>query len=226
MLYLEIMSYMQQSFNYGELIMKICFIGDVHGKFYELQSVIPTNCDLIIQLGDFGYGFFNFPITVKKYTPTIYFIDGNHDNHEILHKYTKISEIHPGLNYIPRGTYLKDYGILCIGGAESIDKELRTEGFNWWCGERITIKNYHTIMNNLNGEKPNIIVSHDAPSILIKNVFSHVKPNSSTKILDNLLEELTPNYWFFAHHHYSFSGIYKNTKYTCLDELETVQLNV
>jgi len=73
----------------------------------------------------------------------LYFIDGNHDDHSVLSKIEEETELLKNINYIPRGTIKKLHDgrtALFIGGGDSIDKHLRTEGIDWWREELITYK--------------------------------------------------------------------------------------
>ncbi|OLT50302.1 hypothetical protein BJF89_10335 [Corynebacterium sp. CNJ-954] len=69
------------------------------------------------------------------------FIDGNHENHDLLNPDTPHPvPISDNVTYMPRGTRARLAGveILFLGGASSIDKDWRTERLNWWPGENIT----------------------------------------------------------------------------------------
>ncbi|MEY8566505.1 metallophosphoesterase [Corynebacteriaceae bacterium 7-707] len=146
----------------------IAFIGDIHRKDTALEHTITlaleTGATTIIQCGDYWlYGDEVPPqppgqpdMAHKAQTaidnachgtgiPTtlvdVRFIDGNHDNPDLLHPDTPhLLRISDNVTYMPRGSRARLAGveILFLGGASSIDKQWRTEGLNWWPAENIT----------------------------------------------------------------------------------------
>lgn len=135
------------------MIKSLLVAGDTHGDPQHIvylfkEAVENQNVDAIFQVGDFGYweherdgGAF---LDVVSDMATLnnmpfYFIDGNHENHELLrarygpggpdHKPTPEGfwEIRPGLYYVPRGTRWVWNGkhIMGLGGAYSVDKGYR-----------------------------------------------------------------------------------------------------
>lgn len=77
-------------------------------------------------------------------TPMLYFIDGNHENFDILNSLPTDSDgegiVSQHIHWLKRGT-VKDFNgkkCLCIGGAESLDKLRRTKHLSWWEEESIT----------------------------------------------------------------------------------------
>jgi Icc-related predicted phosphoesterase len=220
---------------------KILFMGDVHGDFVTMNNILELEKpDLCIQLGDFGIwprlsgsNFGKFQYDMKhlhdvKYP--LYFIEGNHEDYEYLNdnydsydgtylienEYKKVKHIRRG--YIEK---INDMNFLFIGGAESIDKQFRTEGISWFPEETITNFDIECILNNVStlNIKIDVIVSHTCPEEfnVIENKYHDRSP--SMKALSCLLHELKPYYWYFGHFHLFKRGIYENTSWTCLNML-------
>lgn len=127
--------------------MKVLGIGDTHGDTSSICNIaIPiakkNGCEIIVQEGDFGYhehahDGVRFLNKVSKCLVrdgiTMYWLDGNHENHPLLwEKYGPSGpfgfyEIRPNLWYMPRGSVFKLGHVTCLalGGAFSIDKHWR-----------------------------------------------------------------------------------------------------
>ena len=71
----------------------------------------------------------------------LYFCDGNHEHFGTLDPDADAPvQISDHVIYVPRGTAIDISGVRVgfCGGAESIDREYRTEGVSWWPEERMT----------------------------------------------------------------------------------------
>jgi len=183
------------------------FIGDVHGKINEYFNIIKK-LDKTIQLGDFGVGFVKIPKIPKQHR----FIRGNHDNPEECKKFT---------NYLGNYGYLKKEEIFFISGAFSIDKSLRTEGVDWWRDEELSYAELNEMTDLYYKIHPQIVVSHEAPKIVINKIWGHNYYNNPTvQALNVLFEYNQPKIWVFGHHHKSFREKIGKTFFIGLDELE------
>lgn len=192
-------------------------VGDIHGVWEFLNKFINEKSpDFIIQLGDFGWWphfhnkkgllrrdkIFN-QFGIKNNNTKIYWIAGNHENWNDLNCLTDYApiEIQAGVTYCPFGTVLQlnDTKILCCGGAESIDKHLRTENIDWWRNELISQQD----MDNLPDTNIDIVVSHTVPRSFLKavNWYDDKFNDPSTFALDIVLNEYKPKYWFSGHFH-------------------------
>ena len=119
--------------------MKVLFLGDLHNQFTSLNIIInKQKPDIVICCGDFGY----WPkwkgsqklSEIKPQGAKIYWIDGNHDDHWSIRD-RETDELEKDIIYMPRGSTMQlDDGrnILFMGGALSIDKHLRREGWDWF----------------------------------------------------------------------------------------------
>ncbi|WP_312977288.1 metallophosphoesterase [Corynebacterium sp.] len=145
----------------------IAFIGDIHRTDIALETTVAlaleSGATTIIQCGDYWlYGDQAPPqppghpdmaqkaqAAIEQACPPginladidVRFIDGNHDNFDLLNPDTPHPvRISDNVTYMPRGSRARLAGVelLFLGGASSIDKHWRTEGLNWWPGEIIT----------------------------------------------------------------------------------------
>ena len=212
--------------------MRVLVVGDLHSSWGALNTLINRkNPDVILQVGDFGWwphfhgktglgkGIFD-QFGIKNHDTKIYWIGGNHENWNDLNCITDFTpiEIQDNITYCPFGTVLEIDGktILCCGGAESIDKEHRTEGLSWWKNEVITQKE----MDNLPDCDIDIVISHTIP----RSFFDHAgwnwlnsrKNDPSTFALQLILTKYRPKKWFSGHFHTFFQKNIDGCKWTSL----------
>jgi hypothetical protein len=215
----------------------IIVAGDLHGNWGAINTLInKKQPKMILQVGDFGW-FPNFEVKkpviynhqvpwklkgIKTNDTKIYFCDGNHENHEFLIQDGQIYELYENVYHCSRGSILglpDGRKVLFIGGAESIDKDQRLIGHDWFPGENIQYGQLANLLyNEANIKKIDIIISHTCPfkfDILTENEFK--LNDGNRKILDEILDMFSPDYWYFGHWHRYIKGQYKNTKYFGLD---------
>ena len=228
-------------------IRQLIFVGDIHGNFGELVWNLvhryKIECADVIVLGDFGVGFDNsldfvykkFRDRLEKFDLRIYTIRGNHDNPKYF--------IKEDLYSYPRLRFMEDYKvykfgrgikILPIGGANSVDityrleenKKLRNKHKDrqvWWGGEEIEFKDLSDLPQDVD-----IIISHEAPLCFDPIIsrredcpeyqFERIK--KSREYLNDVLEYIKPNYWYYGHYHTSYYGRVEKTNYRCLNIME------
>jgi hypothetical protein len=179
---------------------------------------------MIIQCGDFGY-WPKFPIyynknSVKNRDFPIYWIDGNHEDHESIGN-LKTNEISPNVFYMKRGSTMRlsdGRNILFMGGGLSIDRKQRTPGKDWFPEESITQKD----ILNLPDEKVDIVISHTCPTDFDApdwhEDFDH---DSSRDALNYILNRYKPKTWYFAHMHTFKQGYTNGCSWTCLSNIES-----
>lgn len=118
---------------------RLLLCGDWHGARHSLilleQAVAESGCDVVVQLGDFGY----YPRTkwgqeylgalrrlAERLEIRVYFIDGNHEDHESLASLARSGDgaarAAGPVWYLPRGTRFSWNGrsIGVLGGARSV----------------------------------------------------------------------------------------------------------
>ena len=218
---------------------KIYITGDVHNtidvkkfntkNFPEQKNL--TKDDYMIILGDFGFPRHNPETNEDKYwlnwfdnkNFTTLVIDGNHDNFNALNNYPIVSfkgakchKLRDSIYHITRGEIINinDINFLCMGGAISTDKAYRKENISWWKEEKPTYKEWEKAFMNLN--KADIILTHDGPFDVIKQIKS-IEKNSVNTIFNRMLEFSTKTKkWYFAHHHIDEKIKYKDVEFTIL----------
>ena len=210
---------------------KIQLVGDIHGHFGKFQKIIENFNGTTIQLGDLGIGFpqkiinpaYVFdntqPYTINILTNFIdngswFYIRGNHDSPNLCRKYKN---------------YLGEYGIFknlfFVSGAWSIDREFRKENVDWWADEELSINQLHEMLDLYEKTKPEIVISHECPSRILKHLHSRIISTRTGQALDGMLEIHVPNAWYFGHHHKSFQMTYENKcHFQCLNSNETVKI--
>jgi hypothetical protein len=70
-----------------------------------------------------------------------------------------------------------------------------------------------------------MILSHDCPEIVCKQLFGYPDNNKTRNGLQTMFEIYQPKLWIFGHHHKSIDTIIGDTRFICLNELETFHLN-
>lgn len=147
----------------------ILITGDTHGTidynkvFLLNQKKILSEKDYLIITGDFG-GVWNSRTLeadlsyYEKLPFTILFVDGNHENFDLLNSYPveiwnggKIHKIKENIIHLMRGQIftIENKTIFTFGGGTSIDKYRRIEGVSWWKEEIPSREELAEAMTNL-----------------------------------------------------------------------------
>lgn len=213
--------------------MKIIVIGDLHGDWGSLNNLISRkHPDVILQCGDFGwwpkmevtkpvlYGRQNTWVLkgIKPHETKVYFCDGNHEQHPELCQDGLIHEMYDNIYHASRGSILTlpdGRNVMFIGGADSVDKNHRILGHDWYPEENISLSQFDFIMNC--EDRIDIVVSHTCPASF-DIIGSEGKYNDPNRIaLENVLEKFQPSLWYFGHWHRSKVGKVNNTYWQSLD---------
>ena len=185
--------------------------GDTHGTTdweklnttnFPEQKYMSDYYDFLIIVGDFGGiwdGAEQDRYVLKAYNQrpfTTLFIDGNHENHDLLDQYPveewnggKIHKISDHVIHLMRGQVYNIFGttFFTMGGAESTDKEYRKEGESWWVREMPSDEEFEEALRNL--EKVNfevdIVLTHCAPEGYIGKNMSAVYSSDISRLLAN-----------------------------------------
>ncbi len=196
------------------------FVGDIHGDWEKLTRILDRHpTEEIFQIGDLGLG---FPIAVnlrtgkpfrtdpKEFPERFRFIRGNHDNPEVCRSYP---------NYAGDFGYDEATKMFWMGGAWSIDHNLRTMGVDWWHDEELSAAQCAAAADLYLSVRPDVVVTHTCPSTLIPQMgFKDGGPVSSTeRTLDLMWAEHKPKRWFFGHWHIMWEEEILGTKFTCLN---------
>lgn len=208
----------------------IYITGDKHGSL-QLDDVKPSNWpegqsltknDYLIIAGDFGgvcYGGGKDKAVLEFYEAcpwTTLFIDGNHENFDLLAKYPvsewnggKVQYIRPSVIHLMRGQVYTIEGktFFTMGGATSVDRDTRVEGESWWKEELPSWDEYIEADRNLaeHGNKVDHIVTHCCSARQYYGFaamhFASFKRDALTDYLDELEKRVGFGHWWYGHHH-------------------------
>ena len=202
--------------------------GDIHGEmsisrlntknFPEQKKM--TKDDYVIIVGDFGLIWDGGPSDkywldwLERKPFTTLFIDGNHENFDLLYQYpTKewncglVHEIRPSVMHLQRGEVfvIDELKVFTFGGALSIDKPYRTEGKSWWPQEMPNMKEMENGLSNLaiHANRVDIILTHNGPESIVKTFGFGIKQEEKAlaKYLEHIKNHVGYDKWFFGHWH-------------------------
>jgi hypothetical protein len=208
----------------------IYLFGDTHGSI-DVSKLNTTNFpeqdemtkdDYVIILGDFGFiwkknkemdywlNWFNG----KNFTTL--FVDGNHENFNLLYQYPiieklggKVHKINNSVFHLMRGEVftIDEKNFFVFGGAESIDKAFRKPHVTWWADEIPNKEEENNGMKNLEecDYKIDYVLSHTCP-VSIQNLILTNKIGTRVEdYLEHVKNLLLINdahfEWFFGHYH-------------------------
>lgn len=203
--------------------------GDTHGDidflklhiFAENHSEL-TRDDYVIIAGDFGgiWSEFTMDRTLTPYEKlpfTVLFVDGNHDNFDIINslpieewKGGKIHRIRPNIIHLMRGQVftLEGKTIFTFGGATSIDKFMRRENISWWAAELPTGKEVEEGISNLEkyDNQVDYIITHSCDERALyypplKDPYQSMKIFPENRILSIFADTVKFKHWYFGHFH-------------------------
>jgi len=127
----------------------IYITGDTHGeydrmiKIFKNSDISWTADDYLVICGDFGYvskrneAFLN---EMDDFGATILFIDGNHENFDLLNSFPveiwnggKIHKVRKSIIHLMRSQVFKidDTTLFTLGGGYSFDRYMRQENVSW-----------------------------------------------------------------------------------------------
>lgn len=211
----------------------IYITGDTHGgdgyggisdmsklntKQFPEQRLLSKK-DYLIICGDCGIVFYGDKrdkywidwLNNKNFTTL--FIDGNHDNFNLINKYSLqrkfngyVHKIADDVYHLMRGYVysIDNKRIFCMGGAESHDKRILRNGQqSWWEEEIPSDKEFYRGFNNLNkvNNKVDIVISHDAPDHILDMLSSYMTHNRLSNYLEIVSKQIEFKHWYFGHHH-------------------------
>ena len=218
---------------------RIVICGDTHGildtgkilKYQESEYRLDKQ-DYLIICGDCGIVWDKETLdeSIKFYQDfgtNVLFIDGNHDNFDLLNSYPvsdwsggKVHKIADGIYHLIRGEIYDLFGnkFLTLGGAESTDKDYRQEYVSWWAEEEFDENNLNNALNNLQkyDNKVDFVISHAPNNELIRQleeIFTQcgeqipqylenkLKPSMTSNNLQIIANKIKFNKWFCGHLH-------------------------
>ena len=227
---------------------RIFACGDCHADidFHKLNTKnFPegntlTKDDFVIICGDFGAiwdGAKSDRYLQKWYNEkpwTTLFVDGNHENHDLLDSYPisewnggKVHFITPSIIHLMRGQIYEigNKKFFTMGGAESHDKIFRKEGISWWSREMPSDEEYEEGLNNLDrvNNKVDYILSHCAPDQLQNQIAYWYEHDKLTNYLEIVRQTVDYKWWYFGHMH--IDKTFLDDKATCLYQ-DVVELKI
>lgn len=192
-----------------------------------------TENDHLIITGDFGFPF--TPDDIKEYESgektaytermrwfaerpyKVLFVDGNHDNHDwwreqpVTEMFGGRVQVHPhaqNVIHLMRGEVYEIEGrsFFTFGGAASVDKKWRTEGYSWWSGEEASRAETEHALDTLErvGYKVDFIITHTMPRRLtaaMPRFCYKLLPCATAAFLDTVLDRVQYDKWFCGHFH-------------------------
>lgn len=209
---------------------KVRIIGDIHGKVRDYMEIVAFT-KRSIQVGDYGVGFGTGQLGEICYkdskwlewarvNPEHRFIRGNHDNPAVCKMFP---------NYIPDMTIEND--VMFLGGAWSIDRKMRLEGWDWWEDEELSYQQLDIAIGMYEAARPRIMITHDCPTSVATELF--IKPRRWTQYrtrtadaLEEMFQRWKPELHIFGHWHHSVQANIDGTDFICLNELEYIDVDL
>lgn len=199
----------------------IYITGDTHGdidydKLLFLKEKHLSYDDYLIICGDCGICWSKslLPSFLKLYNAigcTILYVDGNHENFNMIDEFpivefkgARMHQIDEHIHHILRGEIMELEGktFLCLGGAVSTDKNLRTENVSWWSNEEISDNDIDNAIKNLQryGNKVDYVITHCIDTQTVLNTFGYRRDKCTDQLnfIDLVCEY---KHWYFGHYH-------------------------
>ena len=210
---------------------RVAVSGDWHGNWTWLSTLAPAITKLapdvktVLQLGDWW---------MDRYVSDRIFTDAGIErvyvtlgNHEPWGQITPLQREHPREAIrvsevtwlLPRPARLQIGGreILSLGGASSVDREWRTEGYDWWPDENIT---HAHVDAALRGGPADVMLTHESPAdspvrkvreILRTNPLgfpeqARIESTLSRKMVSTVWDATRPNLLLHGHMHIPDAG--------------------
>lgn len=197
--------------------MKLIILSDVHGNILRCQDVALRHPNTpIIQLGDLGVGFVPREV-IENLPPNFLFFPGNHDNRKIAVTMKNCL-----------GHYGHVYGndFFFVSGADSKDKDMRTEGVNWWPDEELTYEQGQSCIDDWAQSKSQVIISHDLPQRIVEAYYLIYDKSRTRQILDTMIEIRKPKLVVYGHHHRPFHKTHEGVEYIGLKIDQVISLDI
>lgn len=109
----------------------------------------------------------------------------------------------------------------------------RAEGISWWPEEELSIQELYQCIDTHVMMKPDIMVTHDCPSVASWNMFflsgilrgKHNKTRTS-EAFQAMFELHQPDFHFFGHWHHTMVHTIGRTTFVCLGEMDYVDVDL
>ncbi|MBQ9082908.1 MAG: metallophosphoesterase [Clostridia bacterium] len=213
----------------------IYIIGDTHGDLRHfskptmVQAKEPkwTEKDTLIICGDFGF-IWAYPEDEEEYRKDqerldtlakkpykILFVDGNHENFEMLYSYPleegfggTVRRIRDNIFHLQRGQVytIGGHTFFTFGGAATLDAWRRQRGVSWWPElEMPTAEEMEAGRQALErvDHQVDYIVTHTAPKVVVKMMRFPPAPEEGqlTEYFNEIWKTTAFEMWYFGHFH-------------------------
>ena len=195
--------------------------GDIHGDADRLSRSALRRLrkgDTLLICGDFGFLWDGsdrekkFLRELGKRPYTVAFLDGRHENFDLLAQYPetewnggRAQVISGNLIHLMRGEIytVEDRSFFVLGGGESDDREFRVPGVSWWEAEMPSLEELTRARANLaaRGDRVDYILTHVPPAKSAKRLWTGGDTDSVSLFLDTLEDSVSCKGWFFASLH-------------------------
>ena len=212
--------------------MAVYVTGDLHGGFDMAkleqwdEGEALTRGDYLIVAGDFGFPWDFGPAEcgdirwLEERPYTVLFVDGNHERYDHWAsrpveewrggRVQRIADRSP-IRRLMRGEVFDLGGarVFTMGGATSVDRDLRIEGVSWWPLELPTEAELDRAREVLDacGWSVDYVVTHtcatrlQARALYPSPAWEHPDRDRLTDFLDELEDRLDYRRWYFGHFH-------------------------
>lgn len=159
---------------------RVLVAGDWHGNTLcaldAITAAARQDATVVVQLGDFG--FWTPGRSTDRYLDAVHeecarhkinllWIDGNHECFPALGALpvdpdTGLRRIRPNLFHLPRGVRWIWHGRtwMALGGAHSVDRQLRVQGKDWWPEEFLSEAD---LLRATTSGPVDVLLTHDCP---------------------------------------------------------------
>ena len=207
---------------------RFLLLGDTHGDISNVVNAISyaqrNAVKTIYQLGDFGCypeipNFLEFMQIVSRESSdsgiVFKFLPGNHEDWNFLSQFNKPTEILPNLVFLPTGTRFNigEYKILIVGGGYSRDKSHRTEGYNYFKEEILSLEDY---VKCVEGGEVDVIFSHDRPISVSEKIGPALYDSDAIEngnVLESICNLVKPKFFYHGHYHLHYYTEIRDCQY-------------
>ena len=208
---------------------KYIITGDTHGildidkvvRFFDDHEDEYDENDYLIICGDVGVCGFNPDIEketrriLRELPVTVLFVDGNHEHHHRLMDLPvdewmggKVHFVESGIIHLMRGQVYEIDGtkFFTFGGAHSVDRYLRIEGFDWFPEEIPNRAEYEEGLDNLEKHdyRVDYVITHTAPREVAAALGygeDILDETALRRYLQQIADSADFKMWYFGHFH-------------------------
>ncbi len=194
-------------------------LGDTHGNMTPIRLGARLGLRMI-HLGDLG---FRASWLKASRIPNLHVIAGNHDDIVAARE----TPIYLG-DFGNLGEHLDGVeGVFFLRGAQSIDRDLRVEGRDWWAEEELSDEELEGAIALYSRMRPRVVLSHESPSVVGHMLLgADLIPSRTATALWRMLQLHEPERWYFGHHHVSWQRQVGNTSFRCLAIDEALDVDI